>query len=287
MRRRELGALGGAMLVGSIVRPAQAAEITTECARLEAEVGGRLGVAAIDTGSGARLAYRGDERFPMCSTFKVLAAGAILTRVDTGTEQLNRPIPITAVDLVPYSPVTKQHTGVSMTLAAICEAAVTMSDNTAGNLMLGRLGGPEAVTRFARMLGDSVTRLDRIETELNEATPGDPRDTTTPMAMADDLRMLVFGDVLSTSSRAQLAAWLRATKTGDAKLRAGVPAAWSVGDKTGGGDHGTVNDIAAIWPPNHPPIVVCVYMTETSAGFDRCNAAIAAVGRAIAESLGR
>ena len=218
----------------------------------------------------------------MCSTFKVLAAAAILSRVDAGAERLDRPIPFTATDLVSYSPVTKAHAGTAMTLGEICAAAITMSDNTAGNLMLANIGGPAAVTRFARALGDPVTRLDRVETALNEAAPGDSRDTTTPGAMANDLHMLVFGDVLVAASRAQLVAWLRATKTGDAKLRAGVPAGWSVGDKTGGGDHGTMGDIAVLWPPDHPPLVACVYMTGTSAGFDRCNAAIAAVGRLIA-----
>ncbi len=285
MRRRGLAAFGGAMLVRVATRPAGAADITAECARIETAVGGRLGVAVIATGSGARLMYRADERFPMCSTFKVLASGAILARVDAGAERLDRRIPFTAADLVSYSPVTKHYAGAGMPLEEICAAAITMSDNTAGNLMLASLGGPEAVTQFARALGDAVTRLDRTETALNEATPGDPRDTTTPAAMANDLRMLVLGDVLSKPSRAQLAAWLRATKTGDAKLRAGVPATWSVGDKTGGGDHGTVNDVAVLWPPSHPPLVACVYMTETSAGFDRCNAAIAAVGRVIRGSL--
>lgn len=181
-----------------------------------------------------------------------------------------------------YSPVTKDHAGEGMTLADICAAGITMSENTAGNLMLAQMGGPAGLTRFARALGDGLTRLDRSETALNEAKPGDISDTTTPASMADDLNAIVLGQILSDGSRAQLAAWLRATKTGNAKLRAGMPADWRVGDKTGGGDFGTVNDVAVIWPPNRAQLIACVCMTETHAGFDACNAGIASFGRAIA-----
>jgi beta-lactamase class A len=239
-----------------------------------------LGVALIDTATGQQAGHRMAARFPMCSTFKVLAASAILKRVDEGKEKLERRVVYQKSDLVTYSPTTEKHVGGGMTLAEICEAAITLSDNTAGNLMLANIGGPAGLTAFARSIGDPVTRLDRIETELNEATPGDPRDTTTPEAMAKNLRALMLGNVLSAGSRHQLTAWLVGNKTGDARLRAGLPG-WRIGDKTGSGEHGTANDVAVLWPPGRAPMVVTVYLTNTSASAERRNAAIAEVGRAI------
>jgi beta-lactamase class A len=255
-------------------------------AKIEAESGGRLGVAVLDTGTGALTGHRIDERFPMCSTFKTLAAAAILSRVDAGKEQLARRIAVEQKDILSYAPITKQHVGKDMTVAELCEAAVTWSDNTAANLLLASLGGPSAITAYARSLGDDITRLDRIEPELNEATPGDPRDTTTPAAMAKNLKLLATGTVLSAASRDQLIAWLVGCKTGDAKLRAGLPKSWRVGDKTGSGDHGSSNDAAVIWPEGKPPVIVTSYLTETAAPDDKRNAAHAAVGRAVAAAFG-
>ena len=254
--------------------------------RIEAASGGRLGVAVLDLALGQRSGHRSTERFPLCSTFKVLACGALLSRVDKGLEDLERRILFEPKDVVTYSPITKDRVGRGgMTLAELCEAALTQSDNTAGNLILASLGGPSAVTAFAHALGDPSTRLDRIETDLNEATPGDIRDTTTPAAMADDLLSLVVGDRLSGRSREQMTAWLVANQTGGAKLRAGLPRDWRVGDKTGGGDWGATNDIAVVWPPGRKPLIACVYLTETKASFADRNATIAAVGRAIATNL--
>ena len=250
--------------------------------RIEAASGGRLGVAILDTASGRRSGHRSTERFPLCSTFKVLACGAVLTRVDAGREDLNRRIVFGSEDLVTYSPVTKGRVGrEGMTLGELCEAAMTQSDNTAGNLVLASLGGPSAVTAYARSIGDPSTRLDRRETDLNEATPGDPRDTTTPDAMAGNLMSLVVQDRLSARSRDQLITWLVSNQTGGAKLRAGLPQDWRIGDKTGGGDWGTTNDVAVLWPPGRQPVIVCVYLTETKASFADRNATIAAVGRVI------
>jgi beta-lactamase class A len=260
--------------------------LDTAIAKIEAESGGRLGVAVLDTGSRALAGHRIDERFPMCSTFKTLAAAAILARVDTGKEQLARRIPVEQKDILSYAPITKQHVAKDMTVAELCEAAVTLSDNTAANLLLASLGGPSAITAYARSLGDDVTRLDRIEPELNEATPGDSRDTTTPAAMAKNLKLLATGTALSAASRDQLIAWLVGCKTGDAKLRAGLPKSWRVGDKTGSGDHGSSNDAAVIWPEGKPPVIVTSYLTETVAPDDKRNAAHAAVGRAVAAALG-
>jgi beta-lactamase class A len=254
--------------------------------RLETELKARLGVTVLDTATGQRISHRGGERFPMCSTFKVLAGAAVLKQVDGGQEDLGRRIRFDASDVVTYSPVTKERVGGDgMTLAELCEAAITQSDNTAGNLILTTLGGPSAITTFARSLGDTVTRLDRWETELNEATPGDPRDTTTPDAMSANLHALVVQDRLSQRSRDQLIQWLVSNKTGDAKLRAGLPKDWRIGDKTGGGDHGTMNDVAVIWPPERRPVIVTVYMTETKTSFDDRNAAIAELGRSIKSAL--
>jgi beta-lactamase class A len=254
-------------------------------ARIEAQSGGRLGVAALDTADGSRAGHRMDERFAMCSTFKLLAAAAVLARVDAGKERLDRRVAYAKSDLVTYSPVTEKHVGAGMMLAELCEAAITLSDNTAGNLLLANLGGPQGFTDFARTLGDTMTRLDRIETALNEAMPGDPRDTTTPAAMLANIRALVLGDALTEPSRGQLKTWMLANKTGGGRLRAGLPGDWAVGDKTGSGDFGTTNDVGVIWPPARAPIVVTIYFTETKAALEQRIAVLASVGRAIAQGL--
>lgn len=275
----------GAAAIGT-AGPGRGAEgLAAAFARIETESGGRLGVAVLDTQTGAQSAHRADERFPMCSTFKLLAAAAILRRVDAGSEQLDRRVRYETKDLVTYSPVTEKHTGDGMTLADLCDAAVTLSDNTAGNLLLAAIGGPGGITQLARSLGDAVTRLDRIEPELNEAKPGDPRDTTSPAAMTANLRALVVGDTLTPSSRAQLTAWLVANKTGGMRLRAGLPTGWRVGDKTGTGGHGTNNDVAVIWPPGRAPLVLAVYLTGTDAKMEETNPHLAAVARAVAEAI--
>ena len=254
--------------------------------KIEVESAGRLGVAVLDTLSGERTGRRVDERFPMCSTFKLLATAAILARVDAQRERLDRRINFAASEVVVNSPVTKdRHGGTGMSLAELCEAAMTVSDNTAGNLLLASLGGPAGLTAYARSLGDTVTRLDRIEPELNEAVPGDRRDTTTPGAMLANLRTLALGNALSAKSRDQLVQWLVGNKTGDTRLRAGFPAGWRVGDKTGAGEHGTTNDVGLIWPPDRAPVIVAVYLTGTSATGERRNATLAAVGRAVTSAL--
>ena len=288
------GTLAGGMLAGGT--PARAARdaaaaaadgLAAEFARIERRSGGRLGVAVLDTGSGARAGHRDAERFPMCSTFKTLAGSAVLARVDAGLESLDRRVRFGRDDLVTYSPATEARAGgEGMTVAELCEAAITISDNTAANLLLASLGGPAGLTAHARALGDGVTRLDRDEPTLNEAAPGDPRDTTTPAAMASDLRALVLGEALSAPSRARLAAWLLGSRTNAAKLRAGVPATWRVGSKTGSGGRGTSNDAGVLWPPGRPPLVVCAYLTETQAPPVERDAANAAVARAAAAAFG-
>ena len=255
-------------------------------AKIEAESGGRLGVAILDTRNGALSGHRADERFPMCSTVKALTAAAILARVDAGKEQLARRIAIQPSDILSYAPITKLHIGPDgLSVGELCEAAVTVSDNTAANLMVASLGGPSAVTQYARSLGDDLTRLDRTEPDLNEAQPNDPRDTTTPTAMAKNIAAVTTGRALSPGSRDHLISWLVGCKTGDAKLRAGLPKTWRIGDKTGSGGRGTSNDVAVIWPEGRAPVMVAAYLTDTTASDEKKNAAHAAIGRAVAEAL--
>ena len=257
-----------------------------ELVDLEEATGGRLGVALLDTASGVHAGHRTDERFPMCSTFKLLAVAAVLARVDRRKEQLERVVRFTPKDIVTYSPATETRVGdAGMSIKELCAAAITLSDNTAGNLLLATIGGPTGLTAFARTLGDNITRLDRIEPDLNEALPGDPRDTSTPAAMLSDLRALAFGKVLSAPSKGQLIEWLGQNKTGDKRLRAGLPNGWKVGDKTGSGARGTTNDLAIVWPPKHPPVLVSVYLTGATVDDDQRNLTIAAVGKKIADAL--
>ena len=251
-------------------------------AALERRHGGRLGVAVLDTAGSRVVAYRGDERFPMCSTFKLLAAALVLARVDRGEERLHRHVVYGADALVPYSPTTEQHIGDGLTVGALCEAAVTLSDNTAGNLLLDSFGGPAALTAYARALGDPVTRLDRREPVLNEAAPGDPRDTTTPESMLGLVRAVTLGPALSPASREQLAAWRGACRTGDRRLRAGLPGGWRTGDKTGSGGRRATNDVAVVWPPGRAPMVVAAFYVDGPAADDARNAVLADVGRVAA-----
>jgi len=267
-------------------RPTLAAGLTARLRDLETTSRGRLGVAILDATTGTLDGHRSGERFPMCSTFKVLAAAAALARVDRGTERLDRRIPFGDKDLLEYAPVARARvTDGAMSLADLCDAAVTVSDNTAANLILAAIGGPAGLTAYLRSLGDRMTRLDRTEPSLNQARPGDPRDTTTPEAMAQSLNKLLLGNALSSASRDRLIAWLVATKTGAARLRAGLPADWRVGDKTGTGNHGTTNDVAIVWPAGYGPLLIAVYLTETTAPAAASEAIIADVARLAASSL--
>jgi len=256
---------------------------TAELAAIERHVSGRLGVAAMDIATGRRLTYRATERFPMCSTFKWLLAAQVLSLVDAGQEQLSHVIPYSARDLLDYAPITRARVGDGgLSVAELSAAAVRHSDNTAANLLLRRVGGPASLTAYLRQLGDAVTRLDRIEPHLNSAVPGDVRDTTTPSAMIANMEALLLRDQLTGSSRALLLDWLVGNTTGDDKLRAGLPPAWRVGDKTGSGANGTTNDVAIIWPSSGQPLLVAAYLTETSASLPDRAQAIAAVARTVA-----
>ena len=255
-------------------------------AAIETRLGGRIGMAALDTSNDKHLDYRAEERFPMCSTFKFLAAAAVLKRVDEKKERLERFVPYNAKDILEYAPVTKEHLNEGgMTLSPLCEAAIEQSDNTAGNLLLNAIGGPAGLTNFVRALGDPVTRLDRIEPELNSAIPGDERDTTTPAAISSDMQRLLLGDALSEASRRQLDDWLQRNETGGSMIRAGVPKTWSVGDKTGRGANGATNDIAIMRPPGRAPILLAIYSVGSTATANDREAAIAEVTKVVAEFL--
>ena len=278
--RRSLVAGAAASLMAA---PALAAD---RLAAVEAKVGGRLGVAALDLASGTRLAHRSDERFPMCSTFKAMAVAAALARVDRGLERLDRFVRFGEADLLEYAPVARAHVkDGGMAFADLCAAAIEVSDNTAANLILASIGGPAGWTHFVRTLGDGLSRLDRNEPALNTAVVGDPRDTTTPLAMLSDLRLVLLGKVLSPATRERLAGWMVACETGKARLRAGLPAQWRVGDKTGSGAHGSANDIAVVWTPTRPIVIAAYFTGAKAASPDARDAALAEVGRIVAESL--
>lgn len=282
-------AAAGSLILPNIsgAAPSGAAPLIKAIQQLELKSGGRLGVSVLDTTTSVPIHHKGDERFPMCSTFKLLASAAILKDAGDKLDRLERRVRIEQADIVENSPVTREHVGgEGMSLRELCDAAITMSDNTAGNALLKTIGGPAGLTSFARSLGDKMTRLDRTETELNEATPGDPRDTTTPNAMAANLKRLLLGDALLPESREQLAKWLIANKTGNSRLRAGLPQGWRVGDKTGAGEHGTTNDVAIVWPPERAPIIVAVYLTGASLDPNGRNDVIASVGREVGKAFG-
>jgi beta-lactamase class A len=259
---------------------------TERIATLERRIGGRIGIASFDSASGRRFEYHAGDRFPMCSTFKFLAAGAVLQRIDRKQERLDRRIPYGAADLLEWAPITSRHLAEgSMTLDALCAAAIEYSDNTAGNLLLQTIGGPAKLTENARSLGDMVTRLDRIEPALNSALKGDERDTSSPAAMLEDMKILLLGDKLSDESRQRLQDWLIANTTGAKRLRSGFPTTWRIGDKTGTGNNGAMGDIAIAWPPARAPVLIAVYFADSAASTTILSDAFAETARLIAGIL--
>ncbi|MBN3748941.1 PenA family class A beta-lactamase [Burkholderia sp. Se-20373] len=265
------------------VTPAAAGQMLAD---LERSAGGRLGVCAIDIATGRRVEHRQNERFPFCSTFKAMLSAAVLAQSVDRPALLQQRVTYTQADLVNYSPVSGKHVDDGMTVAALCEATIQYSDNSAANLLMKLLGGPSAVTAYARSIGDDTFRLDRWETELNTALPGDLRDTTTPAAMAASMRVLMVGEALPAAQRAQLVAWMRGNKVGDKRLRAGVPAGWTVGDKTGTGDYGTTNDAGVVWSPSGVPIALAVYYTQARADARAKDDVIASVARIVVRAFG-
>ncbi|MGW7463473.1 class A beta-lactamase [Streptomyces xantholiticus] len=251
---------------------------------LEGKYDARLGVYAVDTGSGREVAYNDGERFAYASTFKALAAGAVLRKYSTNG--MDRVVTYSADDLIAHSPVTEKHVGTGMSLRDLCEAAVRYSDNTAANLLFDALGGPGGLDAVLEAMGDDVTRMERREPELSRWAPGEMRDTTTPRAFAKDLRAFVLGDALGRDERAQLTKWLRTNTTGNELIRAGVPKGWVVGDKTGtGSGYGARNDIAVVWPPDSAPIVMAIMSNRGDKDADHDNKLIAEAAGVVAGTL--
>ncbi|MFJ4691600.1 class A beta-lactamase [Streptomyces sp. NPDC088766] len=282
------GALTAASLLGA--GPAQAADgagpVTARLRALEEAHGARLGVFAYNVRTRRSVRHRAGERFPVCSLFKVLAVAAVLRDLDRDGEVLARRIHFTDDDVVDNSPVTEGHVADGMTVAELCDAAIRRSDNTAANLLLRELGGPAAVTRFARSIGDRATRLDRWEPELNSAEPWRVTDTTTPYAIGCSYARLVLGDALATGDRQRLTDWMLANRTSDNRFRAGLPPTWTLADKTGGGWYGANNDAGIAWTPDGVPVVLVVQVTmaDREAAYD--HDLIVETARLLAATLG-
>lgn len=240
-------------------------------AALEAESGARIGVYAVDTDSGATVAYRSDERFAYASSFKALLAAAVLERID----DLDRIVEYTPEQLVAHSPVTETRTATGMTVGDLAESAVRTSDNTAANLLLDELGGPGGFAAVLAEAGDVTTRPARYETDLNSATPGDPRDTSTPRALVETLRTFALDGALDPDDAGTLIEWMTGNATGDALIRAAAPGDWVVADKSGAGGYGTRNDIGIVWPPGRAPIVIAVLTTQPAADAARDDGLVA------------
>jgi beta-lactamase class A len=280
-----LGCANAARAQGTVPNDATT-DALNDLAALEGAHGGRLGVVVYDSGSGRRLGFRADERFAMCSTYKFLIGAAILELVDRGQLSLDQPVAYGRADLQSYAPITKQHVDAgNMTVEALAAATVEWSDNTASNLLLRLLGGPAGWTRYARSLGDTASRLDRNEPELNTAIPGDPRDTTTPAAMVRNLDVVLLGKALSDGSRGRLESWLFDNTITNTLLRAGVPAGWPVGDRSGAGDNGTRNDVGIVKRPGAAPLLVAAYYTQAAGDMAARERVIADVGRIIGRTF--
>lgn len=263
-------------------------EFVAAVAAIQLRVGGRIGAYMLDTQSHLELEFNGRERFAMCSTFKLMLVAAILKRVAAGGLALDDRLPVRAQDMVPYAPITSTHvTEGSMSVRDLCAAAMTLSDNAAANILLEPLGGPAALTKFLRAIGDQVTRLDRTEVELNTNLPGDPRDTTTPQAMALSMQKVLVGDVLPTQSRLQLIAWMQQSTTGLSRLRASMPADWKAGDKTGNGSNGAANNLMVASPPGRSAVIAAVYMSESQQPVSALDQAHAQIGGLFAAAVAR
>lgn len=257
----------------------------SQLAELEKSANGRLGLALINTANGQSVQYRGDERFAFCSTFKLILVAAILQKSMSQPNLLEKHITYSEADLLSYAPITRENLNKGMSIAQLSAATLQYSDNTAANLLIKELGGLDAVNRFAKRVGDKVFRLDRWEPDLNTAIPNDPRDTTTPNAMAAAVKKIVLGDVLTAPQRAQLVTWLKGNTTGADSIRAGVPTGWIVGDKTGSGDYGTSNDVAVIWPPTGAPLVLAVFFTQHQKDAKSRKDVLASATRLVMEHL--
>jgi beta-lactamase class A len=275
-----LSALVCSFTLSAAVLAAENAPLLDAVKKEEATLQARIGMTVLDTGTNSRWQYRGDERFPINSTHKVFACAALLHKADKQQVSMSKRVSFDKANLVTYSPVTEKHVAPdTMSLDDLCQAAVSNSDNTAANLVFNEIGGPQALTLYMQSIGDKKTRLNRTEPSLNEATPGDLRDTTTPNAITASLNKLVLGKALSTSSRAKLGQWMQDDKVADALLRSVLPKDWKIADKTGAGGFGSRSIVAVVWPAeDKKPLVVSIYITQTKASLADSNKAIARLG---------
>jgi beta-lactamase class A len=263
------GSLAAVGIAGLGTRTASAAPIDDRIGELERGHNAVIGIFAADLNSARTVAHRPDEMFAMCSTFKAYAGGRVLQMVGRGELSLDKRVFVDRVNIVMNSPVTEPRAGTEMTIAELCQAALQRSDNTAGNLLLQAIGGPPGITAFARSIGDQRSRLDRWEVELNSAVPGDPRDTSTPAALAVGFRALLIGDVLNPPQRRQLQDWMRANQT--SSMRAGLPADWATADKTGSGDYGSTNDVGVAYGPQGQRVLLAMMTRSRSDDPDAAN----------------
>ncbi|TQL66490.1 beta-lactamase class A [Nocardioides albertanoniae] len=284
-RRAVLGGAAAAATLAATAAasPAAFAADSPSIAALEKRHQRRLGVWATNMRTGRTLAHRADERFPMCSTFKTLLAAQILR--DLPARTLQQRLTWDESDVVANSPVTSLTTRNGLTVAQLAEATLTRSDNTAANVLLHLVGGPSAITGFARSLGDTVTRLDRWEPELNSAIPGDPRDTTSPRAIAQTYTRLLLGDALARADRDQLTTWMLANQSTVTRFGAGVPAGWRLADKTGGGDYATRNDVGVTWTPDGAPIVIAALTRSDDPAAQPLDAPLADIAATVCAEL--
>lgn len=275
-----------ALILPSFSQEQQLSKLEKQIHSIEKDMkGGRVGVALHDTQTNREWSYRGDERFPLNSSFKSFACANLLSRVDDGVTDLGSEVLIRKKDLISWSPITEKQIGGTMSLGNLCEAAITMSDNTAANSVLDAIGGPAALTDFMRSIGDTVTRLDRREPELNMGTPGDPRDTTTPIAATSSIEVLLNGSMLSPRSRELLEDWMVHDKVANNLIRKVLPKGWRIADKTGAGGHGSRGIVAMVTPPQKKPIFMAIYLRETSLSLEQRNAVIARIADLIFKSL--
>ncbi|CAN5468269.1 class A beta-lactamase BOR-1 [soil metagenome] len=288
-RRDVLGAglsTGAGLLIAGCAGAGPIPDTFSEFEAVRAQIGGRLGICVIDTASGHRISFDARSRYAMCSTFKLPLVGAVLAAVDRGELALDRLVQFADADILEYAPIVGKARDHALSVEQLCAAAVTLSDNSAANLLLPLIGGPAGLTAFARGQGDAVFRLDRTEPTLNANIPGDPRDTTTPTAMAKLTVKLLTGRTLSPASRARLIGWMVASPTGAKRLRAGLPSAWKAGDKTGTSGQGAVNDVAIAWPTGRAPIVIVCFADAPGAAAEALEGAHRSVARLVATRFG-
>ena len=284
-RRQTLCGLA-AGLGATLTTPVRAESLSAELTAMEANSGGQLSLLLRDTGSGREWGYNQGARVPLSSTFKLPLVGLVLRRVDMGEESLTRALPVSGEDIVPWSPVTERYVGRSLPIEELCRATMQQSDNAAGNLLLKTLGGPKGFTAALRHLGDEVTRLDRWEVALNDVFPGEVHDTTTAAAMIKNMDRFLLGDLLSPESRIALAEMMIGSRTGARRIRAGTPAGWEVGDKTGTTPYGAYADVGFLRKPDRAPLLLAIYLRDSPLNNARGSAIIARTTRLVLRQIG-